>query len=733
MFGLQTIDIVVIAVYSLAVIAIGIIAMLRIKSQEDYFLGGRRFGKLLHIFSTFGQATSTDTAVGTVTTTYRNGAGGVWSALLLLWATPFYWFTAPWYRRMRLMTFGDFFRERYGSRSMAMFYSIMASFLLVATIGIGFKAMSVTVIGITLKQESALTDAERVEYAQAVRFDALNAKSAHETLAPAEQNELDSLRNLKPRHEFSSINETWLVWFLVIVIFIYGTLGGLEAAVWVDVLQGTLILVLSVLLLPFGIAKLNAMSGGSGLHDAFHTLHQKLPGHFFEVFGSAVNSDFTWYFVIASSVMATLNVAVQANQFTSNAAARNEFAARVGSTVGNYLKRFCTVLWGVTGLFAFALYHGHINNPDLVWGHATRDLLGGVGFGLVGLMIASLFAALQSTASTHMISAASLFTRNVYEPLVPGRSERHYLMVGRLMSAAVIVGAALLCTAFSTILDMLKFLWEFNAVIAAAFWCGIKWRGATRTAAWTSITVSLVLFLVVPAVLPVINPGMRTDPDYLRKTQTRVVTTTYKASEEDAAAREAEIATWTGSGAKPAHIKAGDTMQHSITIAPRAICWSQDTEMRNGKLAGAGMFYPEMYVLDRVFDLRGNPYALNETIRYAYKISLPFFLLIVVSLLGRRSKRDAVTRDAAPSDEENTVARFFIRMRTPVRTERDEDERAVATSLAAPAATENTLLFPRTRLEFQKWNREDAFGAVANVLFAFAIVGLLMLIVSFGA
>ncbi|MDR2675539.1 MAG: hypothetical protein LBC18_11960, partial [Opitutaceae bacterium] len=480
MFGLQTIDIAVIVIYSLAIVVIGVVAMLRIKNQEDYFLGGRRFGKLLHIFSTFGQATSSDTAVGTVTTTYRNGAGGVWSALLLLWATPFYWFTAPWYRRMRLLTFGDFFRERYNSRAMAMLYSVMASFLLVATIGLGFKAMSVTVIGITLKQESALTAAELAERAQAVRLDGLGAQSARAPLAPAEQAELDRLRDLKPRHEFSAINETWLVWFLVAVIFLYGCLGGLEAAVWVDMLQGMLILVLSVLLLPFSIARLNTLSGGAGLHDAFTALHQRLPGHFFEVFGSAANSDFTWYFVIAASVMATLNVAVQANQFTSNAAARNEFTARVGSTAGNYLKRVCTVLWGVTGLFAFALYHDSVRDPDLVWGHATRDLLGGLGFGLVGLMIACLFSALQSTASTHMISAAGLFTRNVYEPLFPGRGERHYLMVGRVMSAAESAGAALLCTAFATILDMLKFLWEFNAVIAAAFWCGIKWRGATR-------------------------------------------------------------------------------------------------------------------------------------------------------------------------------------------------------------------------------------------------------------
>ena len=61
------------------------------------------------------------------TTTYNNGASGIWSALLFLWGTPVYWFTSPWYRRLRVLTLGDFFEERYSSKRMAGFYAIVAS------------------------------------------------------------------------------------------------------------------------------------------------------------------------------------------------------------------------------------------------------------------------------------------------------------------------------------------------------------------------------------------------------------------------------------------------------------------------------------------------------------------------------------------------------------------------------------------------------------------------------
>ena len=96
MFGLSFLDLAVIIGYFSVTIGIGIWAMRRIKNEEDYLLGGRRFGKLIQTFASFGQATSTTEPVGVVTTTFKNGAAGIWSSLLLLFSTPIYWITSPW-------------------------------------------------------------------------------------------------------------------------------------------------------------------------------------------------------------------------------------------------------------------------------------------------------------------------------------------------------------------------------------------------------------------------------------------------------------------------------------------------------------------------------------------------------------------------------------------------------------------------------------------------------------
>ncbi len=550
-------------------------------------------------------------------------------------------------------------------------------------------------------------------------MDALSVQNTEGTLTASESQELHTLQLEKPRREFPWLNEMWLVCAIIAIVLIYAITGGFTAAVWTNAVHGALILVLSIILIPFGIAKLDSLNGGSGLLDAARTLHRELPGRFFSIPGSPQNSDFTWYFIVVLSVMATLNVAAQSNQLTANASARDEYAARVGFMTGNFMKRFCTVLWGVVGLISYALYSHEIQNSDLVWGHASRDLLGAAGFGLVGLMIACLLAAFHSTAGTLMISASSLFARNVYEPLFPGRSEKHYILAGRIAGAAVLVASAFLCIAYDTVLEMLKFFWEYNAVVAAAFWCGLKWRRATRAGAWASIVAAFTMFIALPAVLPTIFPGLRTHAQCLATTRERTITEQYVATKEDALDRQDEIAHWGGSGNPPPPLSAGENTSRTFTIAPRAIYWAQGIDEVNGVRRGEGMFYPEMFLLGRFVDLTKNPNALNETIRYSYKIIFPFFILITVSLL---------TKPGASRE----VEAFFLRMRVKVRPSREEDERAVQSACAEPETTRAALLFPGSQFEFMKWDREDATGFVAGCLLAGGLVSALYLLLHFG-
>ncbi|MBL4886546.1 MAG: hypothetical protein JKY95_18725 [Planctomycetaceae bacterium] len=72
-------DYIVISVYFLILIAIGFISSRRIKKQEDYFLGGRSFGKLLQTFAAFGAGTGSSDPVNVSRTTFTGGKSVFWS------------------------------------------------------------------------------------------------------------------------------------------------------------------------------------------------------------------------------------------------------------------------------------------------------------------------------------------------------------------------------------------------------------------------------------------------------------------------------------------------------------------------------------------------------------------------------------------------------------------------------------------------------------------------------
>ncbi len=729
MFGLTVIDIVVIVAYFAVCLGIGFWSMRRIKGQEDYFLAGRRFGKLIQTFAAFGQATSSDAPVTVSTTTLTNGAAGIWSALNILFATPVYWMTSPWYRRMRLLTLGDFFEDRYHSKWMAGAYAIIQTFSLMVLLSVGYKAMSTTVMALSPKDVSELTAAERVEYSEAEELDRLKAAD-YNTLNDADRERLRQLHLENPRRVFSHLDATTLMVVVCVIVLISSVAGGLEAAFLTDLLQGSLIIILSLILLPFMFARINSDYGSAGVMGAFRIMHERLPESFFNIFGSPHAIDFTWYYIGAIMLMVTINVAVGANQLASMGSAKDEYSARFGFTSGLYLKRVCTVLWGLFALAGAVLYAGKVSDPDMMWGYATRDLVGGLGIGLVGLMIASMMAALMSTVSCIMITNAALLTRNVYRVWFPAKSEKHYVTIGRLSGAAVAIGGAWIALESDRLLTLLKLNWEFGVIFAASFWMGILWRKSNRKGAWVSILVTLIAFFILPILIPLLSPGLRTDAYMTKTTQPRTLERTYTAHQIDVETRNAEIAKWDqlkavgqAQGTRPETIEVGKKFSKSYKLPPKGIFWTQGVKRdpTTGQTTGFGQLSPELVLLDKLgWDLSQNPYALNETIRVLIRVLTPFVILILFGYLAR-------------SDDPAKLDRFYVKMKTPARGDREVDERELTLSYANPNRFDHLKMFPRTGWEFCKWDRTDIVGFIFALLIAFAIIGLLFLVVTIGA
>ncbi|MDZ4863885.1 MAG: sodium:solute symporter family protein [Gemmatimonadota bacterium] len=117
--------------------------------------------------------------------------------------------------------------------------------------------------------------------------------------------------------------------------------------------------------------------------------------------------------------------------------------------------------------------------------------------GFLGLMIAGMLAAYISTISTHLNWGTSYLVHDFYRRfLKPGADERHYVLVGRLMTAALMVVAA----GFTLVLDSARQAFELLLAVGAGtgllyllrwFW----WR----VNAWSEIAAMLSSFLLAIA------------------------------------------------------------------------------------------------------------------------------------------------------------------------------------------------------------------------------------------
>ena len=139
---METLDYVVLFGYFAVMAGIGFWLMRKQKGQEDFFMGGRRFGKLFQTFAAFGAGTGPADPVNTARGTIANGISGMWGVMYWLFVTPIYWISAVWYRRMRCLTLGDWFVERYESKRLGVAYAIFGCFYYMI-----YGAMFFTAIG----------------------------------------------------------------------------------------------------------------------------------------------------------------------------------------------------------------------------------------------------------------------------------------------------------------------------------------------------------------------------------------------------------------------------------------------------------------------------------------------------------------------------------------------------------------------------------------------------------
>ncbi|MFI4911242.1 MAG: sodium:solute symporter [Sedimentisphaeraceae bacterium JB056] len=730
LFGLSIVDVSVIVLYFAWIFWIGYRSMKRIHNQEDFFLGGRQFGRLIATFTMFGQGTSAESAVGSTTQVKQMGISGIMTSTFSnFFVLPTYFFAAQWYRRLRLLTMSSYYELRYGSKKLGVVYGISQAFFFMVVVSIGFMAMSKTIMAITPKNIEDMTASQKIEYDQSLRLEQLE-KTDYSTLTEADRNELAELRLLKPQRFVSYFNKPILIIGLAIIIMIYAVGGGLEAAAKTDVLQSILTLVLTVLFIPFGVAKINSIHGSSGFVGAFETIHKVLPEMVFQLFGSPANAEMTWYLMLVFGVLTLPNVLCQANQLVISGASKDDKTARAGFVDGMLIKRFATVMWGMIGMIILALYYTDNSDPDLMWGLATRDLLGSLGIGLAGLMVACLMSALMSAADAHMITVSGLLTDGVYKVLRPGKSEKHYVLIGRICCAVYLIGGVSMAMYAKDIWSMFKYLMTLNFVFAAPFLMGILWRRANAKASWATVIVAGLVTVLLPLLAPMV--GLNKHEKFLKVNYSKEFTYTYLASTFDVSERQEAIRRWQELDAKgeavgdcPKPLVEGQKFEKVFASKERAIFWNNISATRdeNGNLIkkGDGMLKADLLLLYCCgVPLEKFSFPMLETLRYVTQFVLSFAVFIIVALLTKPYDKDKLDH-------------FYGRLRTPSYSDHKKDAQEMALTEADPLRFNDRKLFPNSSWEFNRWYKFEFYGVLKILFFVILIYISLFAVVKIGS
>ncbi|MBW3554875.1 MAG: sodium:solute symporter [Gemmatimonadetes bacterium] len=465
---MSPIDWAIIVVYFIGIAAIVWWSSRHQDTSEDYFLAGRDVAWFAVGASVFASNIGSEHIVGLAGSGAINGmAQAHWELqawILLLLA----WFFVPFYFRSGVFTMPEFLEKRFDARSRW----VLSVVSLVAYV---FTKVSVTV------------------YAGALVF-----------------------RTLLPDTFGTPDNAFWVGAFTTVILTgIYTVLGGLRAVVYTEVLQTGLLIMGSAFITFFGLSQL----GGWG--ELQSVLSERADQ--FALWRPNSDNAFPWLGVlIASPIIGVWYWCTDQYIIQRTLSARSLADARRGAIWAGFLKVWPVFIFMVPGMIGYALHQkGLMTIPgtgdqimgDMVFPTMVASLL---PLGLRGLVVGSLLSALMSSLASLFNSSATLFTKDIYEKLRPGRSERELVRVGRIATGGVVVFGLLWIPIMKVVSENASGLYDYlqnvqgflAPPITAVFLLGLFHKRTNGQGAFWALVIGFILGMAKLTLQTLVQSGL---------------------------------------------------------------------------------------------------------------------------------------------------------------------------------------------------------------------------------
>ena len=286
--------------------------------------------------------------------------------------------------------------------------------------------------------------------------------------------------------------------FLALFSVAYSLYGGLKAVAYTDILQ-VVLLVFGGLFLSY--LALDAVADGDGIIAGFGVLTDQLPNHFDMI----LSPDSPHYMSLPGlSVLIgglwIMNISYWGfNQYIIQRAlaAKNLKEAQKGIAFAAYLKLLMPVIVVLPGIAAVVLYP-QLTTPD----QAYPSMMALMPTGIKGLIFAALVAAIVSSLASMTNSISTIFTMDIYSKLKPGKSQKHYVFIGRSaalisLAIALVVAEPLLGKFDQAFQYIQEFTGFFTPGIVVIFVMGMFWSKASSAGALAAAIGSAVFSILL--------------------------------------------------------------------------------------------------------------------------------------------------------------------------------------------------------------------------------------------
>ncbi|GAB2992200.1 sodium:solute symporter [Cyclobacterium sediminis] len=311
----------------------------------------------------------------------------------------------------------------------------------------------------------------------------------------------------------------WSIPVIIVVtgvsVLIYSIMGGFEAVIWTDAIQGIVLIsgaLACLLIIMF------SMPEGPGQVFTIGAEHDKFS---LGSLGFSLSEGTFWVILIYGLFINLQNFGVDQNYVQRYLSAKSDKEAVKSTLLGSLLYVPVSLLFFFIGTALFAYYQAmpellpekfsDLSQADKVFPYF---IVSGLPVGMTGLLIASIFAAGMSTISTSINSSATIILTDHYKryiaPDVNGKSEMRVLLFSSFVMGLL---AIIVAIAFNGVESALDAWWALSAIfsggILGLFLLGFIGKNIKQK--YAAIGVALgVLVIAWMSLSPVIlEEGMR--------------------------------------------------------------------------------------------------------------------------------------------------------------------------------------------------------------------------------